>query len=285
MSTGRTPPVVSVVTPVYNGERYLDDLLRSVVGQRGVSIEHVLVDDGSTDGSLAILRDWERRFPHVVRVASRENRGQYASMNDGLAMATGSLVLFLCADDRLALPDSLAKAESAWRRDGMPDVVHGRWRVIDDSGHLKSGPLLTGRLPRAFARYVNLLSHCAMLVRRDTLAAKGVCFDPVLRTTGDYDFILNLLERGFSFRSTRAVIADYRLHPRQATRRSDQLKRRNEASAVVARHGLKPSLCWLGDLVVGVLREAQAVLHRSMTGIRRAICGEKPIREQWREVE
>jgi len=254
-------PVVTVITPVYNAEAYLKNLLHSVVSQIGVSVEHVLINDGSTDGSLIILRDWERRFPSVVKVLTRENRGQYASMNDGLAMASGDLILFLCADDRLAFPDSLAKAKTAWQHSRKPDVIHGRWRIIDHAGQLLSGPVLTGPLPRKVVRYVYLISHCAMLIRRDALLSSGIRFDSTLHTTGDFDFILQLIEQDFSFRFTRAVVADYRLHGNQASRTSDQVRHHLEISTLRRRYNLSPVLCWLGGSIRKGLLGAASVLR------------------------
>ena len=93
-------PLVSVITPVYNGERYLREALESLFAQDYTSFESIVVDDGSTDGSAGIAQS----FP--VRYHRQENRGAAAARNAGLELASGELVAWLDSDDLLP-PDKL----------------------------------------------------------------------------------------------------------------------------------------------------------------------------------
>ena len=79
-------PLVSIVTPVYNGSLYLEEFIRSVLAQDYPRIEHIVIDDGSTDGGATV--EILKRFPHL-RWWSRENKGQYPTMNEGFAAADG----------------------------------------------------------------------------------------------------------------------------------------------------------------------------------------------------
>ena len=92
-------PLVSIITPVHNGAKYIEKLIESVRTQDYHNIEHVIIDDGSTDddATVAILR----KYPHL-NWWSRENKGQYATMNEGLEAARGELVCFISADDVMA---------------------------------------------------------------------------------------------------------------------------------------------------------------------------------------
>ena len=98
---------VSVVIPVYNVERYLGECLDSVLTQSLDAIEVVCVDDGSSDSSAQILRDYAGRDPRVVNIF-QENSGQSAARNAGTAAARGEYVLYLDSDD-LLLPGALAQ--------------------------------------------------------------------------------------------------------------------------------------------------------------------------------
>jgi len=96
-------PIVSVVIPVYNGERYLGETIQSVLDQTYRNFELIVVDDGSTDGSAAVAK----RFGEAVRYMSRPNGGVCKARNTGMAAARGSYLAFLDQDD-LWLPEKLA---------------------------------------------------------------------------------------------------------------------------------------------------------------------------------
>src|SRR3989442_10494853 len=101
--SGVQPPCVSVVIPVYNGERYLADAIQSVRDQTYQNFEVIVVDDGSTDGSAAVAK----RFGEAVRYVHQANGGVCKARNTGLAAARGGYLAFLDQDD-LWLPDKLA---------------------------------------------------------------------------------------------------------------------------------------------------------------------------------
>lgn len=121
---------VSVVVPVYNGGAYLDQALSSVEQNDRVRLEVIAVNDGSTDGSLDVMREHARRDPRVC-VIDKPNQGYGASVNRGIAEARGAYVAVAEADD-FELPhmyDDLFDLASAYRR---PDVVKAcYWRVCD----------------------------------------------------------------------------------------------------------------------------------------------------------
>lgn len=112
-------PKISVVMCVYNAERFVAETIRSVLGQTCDDFELIAVNDGSRDGSLAILRRFERDDPRV-RVISRENRGIAPSANEGIAAARGRYVARHDSDD-LSFPTRLEK--QAAYLDAHPDVV------------------------------------------------------------------------------------------------------------------------------------------------------------------
>ncbi|HHQ41904.1 MAG TPA: glycosyltransferase family 2 protein, partial [Chromatiales bacterium] len=90
-----SPPEISVVIPCYNAERFVGEAVESALGQRGVRHEVIVVDDGSTDGSSAVLERFRR---HIVLIR-QENRGEGGARNRGIAAARGRYLAFLDADD------------------------------------------------------------------------------------------------------------------------------------------------------------------------------------------
>ena len=93
-------PKVSVIVPVYNVENYLKECLDSLVYQTLVDVEIICIDDGSTDNSLEILKDYEKDFPKL-QVHSQENKGLSGARNTGMKYATGEYIYFIDSDDIL----------------------------------------------------------------------------------------------------------------------------------------------------------------------------------------
>ena len=114
-------PLVSCIVPCFDGERWLEECLRSILAQTHRRLEVIVVDDGSRDGSARIV---ETRFP-TVRLHRQENRGPGAACNQGLALASGDLVAFLEQDD-LWLPEKVERqvAEFAARPSLAYCVTH-----------------------------------------------------------------------------------------------------------------------------------------------------------------
>ena len=102
-------PKVSAIIPVYNAAPYLGACLDSVLRQTLGDIEVICVDDGSTDGSVAILAEYAAKDPRIRTLRQQENSGQGAARNRGLEEAHGDYVLFVDADDELASADALAR--------------------------------------------------------------------------------------------------------------------------------------------------------------------------------
>lgn len=112
----------TIVTPVYNSEKYLDDYFRSLMGQTcGIqSIGLVLVDDGSTDRSLDVIERWRSRYPETIRVITQENRGPGAARNSGLDLAETQWVTFIDSDD--CVPANYFELVDKYLND-FPDTV------------------------------------------------------------------------------------------------------------------------------------------------------------------
>ncbi|OYW31405.1 MAG: hypothetical protein B7Z47_01195 [Chthoniobacter sp. 12-60-6] len=101
------PPDVSLIIPVYNNERYLDESLSAASAQVGLAVEIIIIDDGSTDASLSLIRAQAERDPRIIVIA-QANQGVSAARNAGLDRASGKWVAFLDGDDWLA-PGSLGE--------------------------------------------------------------------------------------------------------------------------------------------------------------------------------
>lgn len=123
---------VTVIVPVYNVREYVQECLCSVLNQTYTNLEVLVIDDGSTDGSLEICRQTVQEDARVT-IVSQPNGGLSAARNAGLVRATGHYIYFVDSDDRLA-PDAIERLYEQVRIHGEVDVVSGQFRTIGVAG-------------------------------------------------------------------------------------------------------------------------------------------------------
>lgn len=227
-------PLVSIITPVYNGSEYLDELISSVQQQDYPHIEHIIIDDGSTDdgATVAILK----RYPHL-RWWSRENKGQYATLNEGLAAAKGSIVGIISADDKYVVPSTLSAVIEFWQSHPECGCIYGRTLRMDGKGALLplDPTLRQGPFPAWFLRYSLLIPHCSLFVAKSLVIDKEIWFDPSFRYAGDWDWIIRLSQVS-RFGYLDQPLSLYREHPVQATQQASQKNWSLEIRKILKRH-------------------------------------------------
>ena len=244
-----SPALISVITPVYNGSQYLEALIQSVQAQTHPRIEHIVIDDGSNDSgaTLAVLA----RHPHV-RWWTRPNRGQYATLNEGLSAASGDWICIISADDLLAAPTAFARLLAEADHGKQFDAIYGRTELMDESGTpiVESSVRPDESSPKWLNYHFLAIHHCSMLVARRFVNARRLFFDTSLRFTGDWDWIIRILRAGRT-RYVDVPVSRYRLHEqqtRQTARRADLVE---EDRKVLARYG---SSYLLHRLVINYIR-------------------------------
>lgn len=217
-------PLVSVVVPTFNGERFLGDTLRSVLAQTHPAVEIIAVDDGSSDGSVALVREVA---PHALRLR-QDNAGVSAARNRGLAAARGHYVIFLDQDD-IWHPQQLER-QVAWLEQhpecGVAVVPYAHWYPADgayaapetlwppDAG-LVVDPSFSGWVHHQFLWDIWALTS-GTLLRREAVAAVGG-FDETLSYSEDWDLWLRLAQQ-VQFALLRWPPILYRQHPVQGSR-------------------------------------------------------------------
>jgi glycosyltransferase involved in cell wall biosynthesis len=206
-------PLVCIVTPVLNGERHLADLLSSVRAQDYPRIEHIVVDGGSTDGTLDLLRG-----AAGVRWISEPDGGLYDAINKGLRMASGEILGYQNADDRYVAPDAVSAAVSVFLEHPGVDVVYGDYRLIDEQGR-SIGTRRVAARPFSIRRLegTSYVPPSSTFVRRRVVFEDGHWLDPGLRLSGDWDWFLGMAQAGRSFHALQRVLSEFRVHPRSVT--------------------------------------------------------------------
>jgi glycosyltransferase involved in cell wall biosynthesis len=126
----RKPPVVSIITPSYNQAQFLEEAILSVFNQDYPHIQYIIIDGGSTDGSIDVIRKYESRLKYWV---SEPDSGQSDAINKGWEKATGDIIAWLNADDSYC-PDTFSKVADIFAENPETILVHGAANTYDQSG-------------------------------------------------------------------------------------------------------------------------------------------------------
>jgi glycosyltransferase involved in cell wall biosynthesis len=206
-----SPPLVSIVTPSYNQAEFLEATLLSVLEHDYPNLEYVVVDDGSTDGSVDVIR---RHADRLAWWTSQENAGQVAALNRGFARATGEYLGWLNSDDVL-LPGAISAVVAELEADPELLLAYGDNVFVDEAGReVAAAPAREFDLATMIRTCENSVPQPGSLFRRRALELaplneRGYYFF-------DYEFVVRLGAAG-AVRHVPRTLAGYRLHPASKT--------------------------------------------------------------------
>jgi glycosyltransferase involved in cell wall biosynthesis len=197
-SPGR--PLFSVVTVVFNGEKFIEQTMLSVIDQNCDDREYIIVDGGSTDGTLDIIRKYDDRIDYWV---SEQDEGISDAMNKGIRMASGEVVGILHSDDYYADPTVLTRVAGVFALSPQIKALYGIQDYVDP---VSGKTLLTwGRdADPSEIRKRMYIPHPTLFVRREVYEEIGL-FRPDYRVAMDYEFALRLTKY------TRPYFLDYKV--------------------------------------------------------------------------
>ena len=197
---------ISVITPSFNQAKYLEATIQSVLSQKGVELEYIIIDGGSTDGSLDIINRYSRQLAYWV---SEPDQGQTDAINKGFARATGDILAWLNSDDTYK-PGALAEAVAYLAENPAVGLVYGDCDYIDSEGRV------IGRFPAAQTDYRKLrqgyvhIPQQAAFFRGELWRQVGP-LDPSFYFAMDYDLWVRLAKTK-PVKYLPRVWANFRLH-------------------------------------------------------------------------
>jgi GT2 family glycosyltransferase len=219
-------PKISVVTVSYNQVRYIEETLRSVLDQGYPNLEYIVVDGGSTDGSIEIIEKYRPRLAHVI---IEPDDGQSDALNKGFRLATGEIMNWLCSDD-LVEPGALMRIGDAYRR-FKPDIIVGACVRIggtrDAEITIHHNALLLGRTSLRFddmLRFTrswqksNYFFQPEVFFSRRIWESSGAFLKKHLYYAMDYDLWLRMAMAGATVMHVPDIIGCSRVHDAQKTR-------------------------------------------------------------------
>jgi len=225
---GANMPIITVAMPVFNGARFLDEAIASILAQTCDDFELIISDDGSTDRSLEIAQGYAAGDARIVLVAGQHG-GIASAMNRALAVARGKYFAPMDQDD-IALPDRLGKLALFLEENPEIALVGGRVRLINEAGRIGREKVRPVR-PRAVASA--MLTSMAVIHPASMLRTEAACvvggYRSILPFAEDYDLWLRLMER-YQIANIADVVLLKRIHPGAVTQDRPQ-----RAAQVVAR--------------------------------------------------
>jgi glycosyltransferase involved in cell wall biosynthesis len=233
MMDGRSWPRLSIITPSFNQAEFIEETIRSVLLQGYPDLEYIVQDGGSQDGSVEIIRKYEKWLTYW---ASKPDAGQSDAINQGLDRASGHIVGWLNSDD-VYLPDALQSIAQFFVCNPSASLVYGQAQLISRYGKYLGPATQVQTYDRLYLLgESNVISQPAAFFRRDAFQAAGR-LDTSLHIVMDWDLWLRLEAQGPIYCIT-ALLAQMRLYPEAKTYSSDRTLYR-EIRHMVERYGGK----------------------------------------------
>ncbi len=225
------PPKISVVTPSYNQGQYIEDTILSVLGQGYPNLEFIVIDGGSTDQTVDVLRKYDHRITYWI---SEKDNGQAAAINKGLARATGDILCWLNSDD-MYLPGTLqfvAKQLDVSR----PQILFG------NCVHIWEGAGVAAGSDVVFDHQLHDLAWCSYVIQPSSFWARAVWnavgpLDEKLNYALDWDWFIRAKMAGADFKAVQRPLSVYRIHAAHKSSFGGEARSRELAGIYGKYHG------------------------------------------------
>jgi GT2 family glycosyltransferase len=254
-------PKFSIVTPSFNQRAYIEEALLSVKNQAYLQVEHIVVDGGSTDGTVEVLRDYASRpgWGHLQWISEPDD-GQSDALNKGFRMVSGQIVGWLNSDDCYRSECFHAVADAFEKRPAV-DVIYGDYTWMD-----QHGKFLKVRREIEFSPFVLLYHRVSPLPTpssffRRRIFEEGNFIEVKYHYSMDHEFFLRLVRRGYRFQHLSQVLADFRWQPDSKSSQSPE-KQGEERDFIVLQYSPL-----LRKIPRGVCRSTSLALLRSQAAL------------------
>ena len=196
-----SPPLISVITVVYNGEEHIGRTIESVIGQTYKQIEYIIIDGKSTDNTLDVIAGFEG----VDQLLSESDGGLYDAMNKGLKMATGTYVWFLNTGDQIYSKDTVELMVVGL--EGLPDIIYGGTMIIDENqneiGDRRLKP--PDQLTWLSFRQGMVVCHQSLIVKRELAPVYNLSY----RFSSDIDWAIRATKNAARTHNTRMILSRF----------------------------------------------------------------------------
>jgi glycosyltransferase involved in cell wall biosynthesis len=197
-----TRPLISIITVVYNGKKHLEQTIQSVLNQTYTNFEYIIIDGGSTDGTVDIIKKYENQINYWI---SEPDNGIYDAMNKGLAQAKGDYIGLLNSDDFYE-SNALEIITNEIKTTPNTDVFFGNMFILNQN--LQEKQLQTYKKGENLHKIFSIW-HPTVFVKKECYKKYGN-FDTNFKIAADYELLLRLKKQGCSFKYINKPITNFR---------------------------------------------------------------------------
>jgi glycosyltransferase involved in cell wall biosynthesis len=227
-------PSVSVVMPVYNAEKYLFEAIQSILEQTFTDFEFIIINDGSEDSSLSIIKEF-MRFDERIVLVSRENKGLIYSLNEGFRLSKGQYIARMDADD-ISLPTRFEKQVKELSSNESVGVC-GCWAEVfgeNINSHLWKMPIENSALKSRLLFSVPFI-HPSVMLEKKLIQKYNLQYNSKYKNAEDYKFWLDF-SKITSFSNIPEVLVKYRYHSESVSRLADSKNEKNRFTIISRIH-------------------------------------------------
>jgi len=211
----------SIITVTYNASKFLENTLQSVINQTYNNIEYIIIDGGSKDGTIDIIKNNE---PNIKYWISEPDNGIYDAMNKGLSVATGDYVCFLNAGDSFQNSSILANLAEKLTLGGLSDIIYGETDLVNSNGEKISERRL--KAPQSLTwksfRMGMIVCHQAFIVKRDIAPE----YDLQYLFSSDFDWCIRCMKKSGEIVNSKMRLINYLYEGTTTANRKASLKER-----------------------------------------------------------
>ncbi len=210
-------PLVSIITPCFNSEVFIEETIRSVLGQSYKNIEYIIIDNESKDTTMNIIKSFESKIITI----SEEDNNMYQAINKGFRLSKGDIIAYLNSDD-IYYKNSIQKVVEEFKINRNIELIYGNLDYIDDSGK-KIFSIKYPKFNKKSFQRVNFqkLGQPSTFWKK-SLLDKLDSLDEGLKMAGDFDFYLRAASNS-NFKLVNHTFAAFRIHKNSMTVSQDQL--------------------------------------------------------------
>lgn len=190
-------PLLSIITVCFNSVKTIERTFKSILNQQYDNYEYIVVDGGSTDGTIDLIKKYEHLFIHRMKWKSEPDKGIYDAFNKGITRASGQYIWLVNSDDYIQ-PGALVLIENIIAENNMPDVISGVVRFVKNGKLLKHWSYNSVTSEKEFRKKRLGVAHPATIVKKETYEKWGI-YDPEFHIAGDIDWFLTVKEKNATF--------------------------------------------------------------------------------------
>lgn len=208
ITTEEDKPLVSVILPTYNREKFLKRSIESILNQTYTQFELIIIDDGSNDNSLQLIHQYAQKDNRIIVLANKKNKGISISRNRAYKYAKGRYIMPMDSDDR-ALPEKLEKQVAYMEKFPDIDLLGSYSRNIDNPSIIFQTSPMNPHLETLFG---NPFGHVETLIRKTFLDQHHIHYDETYQAAVDYDLFAQMMMAGAHFKKLPVVLSEVRRH-------------------------------------------------------------------------